>query len=278
MNLDLQAVNPAVEFVRLPLTYSVQAARGIGLVAPYDFALDDECWRWLPAGVPLYVTRTASLEDTTVSEAQAQAVSDASAVMPAIRSLAAADPASVGYACTSGSFINGIAGEVALRSVMKHAGAPAAVTTSGALLEALRELGVTRLAIATPYNEVLTHGLADFLAAAGIQVVRAGYLDCDRDIRQVGYEAVRAMAAEVDHSEAQAIFFSCTNLRTFDVIAELEQRYDKPILSANQVTIWAALRAAQLPLPVLPQRLFTQNEQQTTSGVGVNYDDVIIAG
>lgn len=253
---DIQAVNSAVEFVKLPLTLSKQVHRGIGMVAPYDFALDDECWRWLPAGVPLYVTRTASLEDSTVSAAQAQAVSDAATVIPAIRSLVVANPASVAYACTSGSFVNGIAGEVALRSVMKHAGAPEAVTTSGALLQALKALQITRLAIATPYDEPLTRGLADFLSAAGIQVVRAGYLNCDRDIMKVGYDAVRSMAAEVNHSDAQAIFFSCTNLRTFDVIAELEQLYKKPVLSANQVTIWAALQAAQLPSPHLSQRLF----------------------
>ena len=30
---------------------------GIGVVAPYDFALDRELWRWVPADVSLHVTR-----------------------------------------------------------------------------------------------------------------------------------------------------------------------------------------------------------------------------
>ena len=41
------------------------------------------------------------------------------------------------YACTSGSFVAGRAGERALVSSMLDAGAAAAVTTSGALVEAL---------------------------------------------------------------------------------------------------------------------------------------------
>ena len=31
--------------------------RGIGVVAPFDFALDRELWRWAPDDISLYVTR-----------------------------------------------------------------------------------------------------------------------------------------------------------------------------------------------------------------------------
>jgi maleate isomerase len=250
-----------VEFVTLPFQYSKQRRKGIGLVAPFDFALDDECWRWLPAGVPLYVTRTARLEDTSVTTDLAEKVSDAKAVVPAVRSLISAEPASIAYACTSGSFVGGIPGEAALREVMRQAGAEEAVTTSGALLDALKAMNISRISIATPYNEELTQLLADFLETAGIEVVKAGYLNSEHDIMHIDYEAVRNMAAIVDHSDAEAIFFSCTNLRTFDVIEELEARYKKPILSANQVTMWAALHAANLKMPEISQRLFRSPDQ-----------------
>lgn len=249
--------NKTIEFVTLPFQYSKQRRKGIGLVAPFDFALDDECWRWLPAGVPLYVTRTARLEDTSVTTDLAEKVSDSKAVVPAVRSLISAEPASIAYACTSGSFISGISGEAALREVMQQAGAKQAITTSGALLEALKTMGVSRIAIATPYNEELTRLLAAFLETAGVKVVKAGYLNSEHDIMHIDYDAVRNMAAIVDHPDAEAIFFSCTNLRTFDVIQELETLYNKPVLSANQVTMWAALRAADLEIPKISQRLFS---------------------
>lgn len=245
-----------VAFVQLPFEYETKRRKGIGLVAPFDFALDDECWRWLPADVSLYVTRTARLEDTAVTAELAEAVGDTKAVMPCVASLISSEPSSVAYACTSGSFVGGIAGEALLRKAMIQAGAKDAVTTSGALLEALNHLGLKKIAIATPYNEELTRLLADFLKSAGIEVVKAGYLNSEQDIMHIGYDAVKNMADIVDHPEAEAVFFSCTNLRTFDIITELEQKLGKPVLSANQVTIWAALKAAGIATPDIPQTLF----------------------
>jgi maleate isomerase len=240
----------------LPPDDSVLPYEGVGLVAPFDFMLDAECWRWLPPGVPLFVTRTPQLEDTAVTVALAAEVSGDVAVVPAIKSLLAARPASVAYACTSGSFVGGTAGEHHLQKTMLEAGAPEAVTTSGALVQALKYLGIQRLAIATPYNEELTDLLSDYLHEAGFEVVSSGHLDREHGITRISYDAVKNLAEAVDVPEAEAIFFSCTNLHTFDVIDQLEKKLGKTMLSANQVTMWAALQAANLPLPAVPQNLF----------------------
>lgn len=229
---------------------------GVGLVVPYDFALDAEFWRWMPEDISLYITRTPKLESTTVTVDQAKQVSDHTAAATAIQSLLAAWPASIGYACTSGSFVEGREGERALQNAMIAAGAPKAVTTSGALLEALEHLDIKKIAIATPYNESLTRLLGDYLYEAGCEVVSSAYLNCDEAIARVSYTDVRRLAQEIDHPEAEAIFFSCTNLRTFDIIEELEIQLGKPVLSANQVTIWSMLRLAGFQPPSLKQQLF----------------------
>lgn len=240
----------------LPSDKGFTQHQGIGLVAPFDFVLDAECWRWLPPSVSMFVTRTPELEETAVTANFAAEISGDLAIVPAVRSLLAAQPASVAYACTSGSYIGGLDGERHLQTTMLEAGAPAAVTTSGALIQALRHLEVKWLAIATPYNEELTNLLRDYLEAAGIAVVSSGFLDKEHGIAQVSYKATAHLAETVDTPEADAIFLSCTNLHTFDIIEELEQKLGKPVLSANQVTMWAALRAANIPIPALPQHLF----------------------
>lgn len=232
--------------------------KGIGMVAPFDFALDQECWRWLPSDVSLYITRTPRIENTAVTINLAHEVSSEVAVGPAVGSLTAVHARSVAYACTSGSFVGGVTGEQQLQKIMIKAGAPAAVTTSGAAVEALRALGIQRVAIATPYNESLTQLLADYLSEAGFTVVSSGYLDMEDGIARIEYDAVKRLANVVDHPEAEAVFFSCTNLRTFDIIEELEAQLDKPILSANQVTMWAAMRQAGISAPGHNQRLFRQ--------------------
>jgi maleate isomerase len=52
---------------------------GIGVVTPYDFALDAELWRWLPPAVTLHLTRTPYLE-VPVTVEQAVLVGDTQVV------------------------------------------------------------------------------------------------------------------------------------------------------------------------------------------------------
>jgi maleate isomerase len=143
---------------------------GIGLVVPYDFALDRELWRWTPDDVTLHLTRLpfAAL-DVTVE--MVTMLGDADDIAAATRQVITVAPKVVVYACTSGSFIRGLDGESVIREVVTSAGAPAAVTTSGALVEALDELGVQKVAVATPYTRDITEALRHFLEATGRSVV-----------------------------------------------------------------------------------------------------------
>lgn len=234
---------------------------GIGIVTPSDLVLDREYWRWLPEMASLYITRTHSVE-LPVSVEMAAEVSDAEVVARATRDLATADPEVVVYACTSGSFVHGLAGERRLRDAMHSAGARRAITTSGTLLEALDALGVERLAVGTPYDAEVSDRLSDFLRETGREVVANAFLGLTDNIFRVRRETVMELALAADRPEAEAVFLSCTNLRTLDVLEEATHRLGKPVLSANQVTMWAALRAAGLaedwetppPFPHRPHR------------------------
>jgi len=50
------------------------------------------------------------------------------------------------------------------------------------------------------------------------------------------------MARQAVVGAADALFISCTNLPTYDAIPQLEAELRMPVLSANQVTMWSALR------------------------------------
>lgn len=215
----------------------------VGVIAPFDFALDRELWRWVPDDVTLLLTRTAYV-DEPVSVELAQAVSDTDDVGRATRELIAVAPRCVAYACTSGSFVDGVAGEQRLVAAMRASGAPQAVTTSGALLAALSVLDISRVAVATPYVEALTSRLSDFLAEAGVETVGSAGLGLQSEIWKVPYDVTAKLVADTDSPAAEAIFVSCTNLPTYDLIATLETELGKPVLTANQVTMWSALRHA----------------------------------
>jgi maleate isomerase len=215
--------------------------RGIGVVAPFDFALDRELWRWVPDDVSLHLTRTPFVP-VEVSLDLARLVSEHETLGDAVRALNAVAPEVVAYACTSGSFVGGVAGERAMCEAMTRAGAVPSLTTSGALLEALRELGARRITLVTPYTVSVTQSLEEYLAEAGIKVTGRASLGLTRHIWKVPYREVVDMARRAVRGAADALFISCTNLPTYDVIPQLEAELRIPVISANQVTMWAALR------------------------------------
>ncbi|MFB7636338.1 aspartate/glutamate racemase family protein [Streptomyces sp. NPDC056149] len=219
-----------------------QPQLGVGVVAPFDFALDRELWRWVPDDVSLHLTRTPFVP-VEVSLDLARLVSEHETLDAAVQALCAVSPQVIAYACTSGSFVGGLAGERAMCAAITQAGEVPALTTSGAAIEALHEIGARRIAVVTPYTKSVTDSLEEFLGEAGVTVTGRAYLGLTRHIWKVPYRDVVDMARAAVIGAADALFISCTNLPTYDVIPQLEAELRMPVLSANQVTMWAALRA-----------------------------------
>jgi maleate isomerase len=238
--LDLAALDfPAFEG---PL-----AQRGVGIIAPFDLALERELWRWVPMEVSLHLARTP-YEPVPVSMEMAQLVSNAQHLAAATRDVLHVEPEVVAYLCTSGSFVNGVDSELSLRKVICDAGAPDAVTTSGALAEVLRQLNLSRVSVLTPYDADLTGKLHNFLDELGVRTVSSDHLGLGGGIWKVSYRTIAERILSADHAEAEAIFVSCTNLPTYDVIEPLEKALGKPVLTANQLTMWACLKRMELPI------------------------------
>ena len=57
-------------------------------------------------------------------------------------------------------------------------------------------------------------------------------------------KAIEAAALE----EVDAVFVSCTNLKSFSILDEAERITGKPVLSSNQVLIWSMLKKAKVSL------------------------------
>lgn len=244
----------AHEVVELSAATRTPWQAGIGVIAPYDFALDRELWRWTPDDISLHVTRLPYVH-VPVTVDQAAALSKGKGVTRAVRALLAPEPLAVGYACASGSFVHGAAGERELHRTMLAAGAPAAVTTSGALIRALGILEADRIAVVTPYVDSVTDRLLDYLAEHDVGVTSSVGLGLLSHIWKVTYAEVARAVHEVDRPDAQAVYISCTNVLTYDIIAPLERELGKPVIAANQVTMWDLLRAADRRAVAHGQRL-----------------------
>ncbi len=234
----------------------------IGVVAPFDFALDRELWGLVPDDITLHVTRTSHV-DLAVGVDLARALSDLDVVRSATRDLSVVWPAATVYLCTSGSFVHGLAGEARLRKAMEEGGAVRAVTTTGALLEALEALDVRRVGIGTPYDRALTAQLESLLVEVGVEPVQIAYLNLSGNIPKVSADTVRELARAACSDDTEAVFLSCTNLPTVGVLTELEEELGKPVLSANLVSMWSAVRSLQAVTEARPEQLFQRTAEDS---------------
>ena len=235
---------------------TASSTASIGLVLPFDSALDREYWRYVPDGVDLFLSRTPHVRGP-LGVPLITAVSEPETILDVASDMASAlDPDVVVYACTSGSFVRGLAACHRLGADMEAAGCRRAATTSGFLLDALAHLGAAKVAVGTPYDDEMTGLLVDFLREAGIETVSVANLGMTGDPKTVDSDLVRGLALAADSDQADALFLSCTNLRTFDLIADLEAELGKPVLASNQVTMWGALTRAGAQFPQIDHALF----------------------
>ena len=180
---------------------------GIGIIVPFDFALDREYWGYVPDHVTLHVTRTEYVYgDMGVDLAAAVAEEDGLA--RATVSLLAAGPAVVTYACTSGSFVGGTDGEERIRSTLRRAGAKDAQTTSGALIAALSALGCRHVAVATPYTPDVGERLLAYLGEHDIDTVSHVSMGLTGGIAHVPEQEILDIARSAMRPEADALFIS----------------------------------------------------------------------
>ena len=79
---------------------------------------------------------------------------------------------------------------------------------------------------------------------AALQVLDLNWLGKATGIEDVSGETIYHMARQVDKPESEAIFISCTNLHTIELIEKLECDLGKPVITSNQATMWNLLRMA----------------------------------
>ncbi|MGZ3099339.1 maleate cis-trans isomerase family protein [Streptomyces sp. H72] len=158
--------------------------------------------------------------------------------------LAGAD--AVVWACTSGSFVHGWEGaHEQVRTLARAAGLPAS-STSFAFVHAAREIGARRVAIGATYPDNVARLFADFLSAAGIEavdVVGSGVVTA-AEVGTWTEAQVLTLARAADRPDAEAVLLPDTALHTAAHIPALEKELGKPVLTANQVTVWEGLRLA----------------------------------
>ncbi|KPC85127.1 MULTISPECIES: decarboxylase [Streptomyces] len=161
-----------------------------------------------------------------------------------VEELRLAGAESLVWACSGGSFAYGWDGShEQAAGLARAAGLPASSTSIG-FVQAVRELGASRVAVAATYSEDIAALFAGFLESGGVGVaaVRGGGIITASEAAAADVELVKQLAVAGDHPDAEVVLLPDNALHTAAYVPELEELLGKPVLTANQVAVWEGLR------------------------------------
>ena len=162
----------------------------------------------------------------------------------AAKILATAQPDLIVYACTAGTLIKGMGYDQEFTQRIEKVCGVKTLTTSTALLQALKAVNAKRLIVTTPYSSELNLIQKKFLSDSGFEVLAIEGLELTnpRMIAKVTIDQMYNLTKKTFNAEADTVFISCTGLGVLDMIEMTESDFKRPVLTSNQVTLWAALR------------------------------------
>lgn len=228
-----------------PFDLEADRPKQLGLIVlQADETIEQDMRRLIPPEISLMVSRVPSGTHVT---SESLAAMEAELAQSASLFPASAHFSAIGYGCTSGSAEIGSA-RVA-EAIRAGVEAPHVTEPLSALIAACQHLDVERLGILSPYTESVSARLCARLEDTGIEVSAFASFNEAEECRvaRIAPASIAAAATQLAQSaNIDALFMSCTNLRTLDIIANVEVAIGVPVLTSNQVLAWHLLRLGQI--------------------------------
>jgi maleate isomerase len=211
----------------------------IGLLLPSsNTTMEPEFYAMAPEGITIHTTRL-HLHSVTVAGLENMAKHSITAAE--LLSTAAVDI--IVYGCTSGSLLKGLRWDQNLVNKIQDVTGIPTITTARAVVTAIKEIEATRISVVTPYIDELNKLEKKFLEANGFHVTNIKGLGLKDNLKigKVPYETIIRLIEDPLFSDC--LFISCTNLSIVKSITDLESRYNIPVITSNQASMWLALKS-----------------------------------
>ncbi|WP_409934619.1 ectoine utilization protein EutA [Mesorhizobium amorphae] len=189
--------------------------------------------------IGVYVARVAYANPTTPDNLRKMqpALTEAAALILPDETLDA-----ICYSCTSASVVIGDAEiEAAVQAAKPGV---TVVTPPMAAMRGLKTLGARTISVLTPYTVETSRPMADYFIRHGFNIASFTCLgfDDDREMARIAPAALVELARQAMHPEADALFVSCTALRSALAAVAIEEAIGRPVVTSNQATAWNCLR------------------------------------
>ncbi|MGA7488549.1 MAG: hypothetical protein WBW74_16630 [Xanthobacteraceae bacterium] len=218
----------------------VQKTDRFGLLTPSSNTVQEpEFSAVLPPTVSLHTGRVA-YRDITPQE-QMRCVLELESES---RKLADAEVDVIVFAATAPTLAKGKGYDRELIKRMEDASGRPATTAATAFVDALRQLGVERIAIGAPWSRTMDAPMVSFMEASGFKVVHSevvGFV-ASIELGRVGPEKAYELGRRVDRPDADAVIMPGGNWPSMSIVERLERELGKPVLANNAVSLWAGLR------------------------------------
>jgi len=220
----------------------------LGILVPSaNTVMEPDLYRMIPKDITLHFTRIRNKEDT-----EDELVNMIGYVPSAAELLSHAKVDVIAFGCTGGSFIGGPGYDEKIIQEIERAAKIPGTTTTTAVVEALKRMKIKKLTLATPYEEWLNRREVEFLEDKGFSILSAGGLGLVDGNEQSTYppQKIKEFVKKLDVPETDGVFISCTNFRGVEVIKDLEEELNKPVVTSNQATLWMMLRMVNVRTPI----------------------------
>jgi maleate isomerase len=227
----------------------------IGVLTPHaDVGPESELRAMAPPEVGIHAARVrfgamaaGGLMDSTIPLAPVRAFAEPPHVDDAVELLAAAPVHAIGFGFTSSAYVLGAAAEDdMLERLRTRAGGLPVLSPTAAVVAALRGFGVQRMALVDPpWFDAELNGLGrDYFQAARFDVVFAAPAKLPSEQGRITPGDLFKWVHKNVPTTAEAVTIGGNGFRAVGIIDALEAELGRPVLTANQVLLWAALRAA----------------------------------
>ena len=221
-----------------------------GILVPFtNTNLEPDMALLRPEGVSMHFARIGGYDQDEVPDASQMHGLGAADLGEPLHLLQGVRPDVVLYGCTSATLTHGPKFDRALAGQIMAGSGAATVTAAGALLHALKTLDVMRFGFASPYVPTINDSAIAFLAECGAEAVARSEVEDTLDNYGQGEmdpKEVFALGLAADHPEAQAIVLSCTDMRSLEIVAHLEDAVGKPVICSNQAMMFQAMQLVGL--------------------------------
>ncbi len=212
----------------------------IGLLIPSsNTTMEPEFYKMAPEGVSIHTTRMKLREVTAEALVEMEEYAENAAEL-----LKDAKVDIIVYGCTTGSLVKGVGHDLKLSAKLEEVSGKPVVATATAVVNALKELKVEKICVATPYIDELDKREKAFLEGSGFQILKIKGLGIkdNTEIGKLSPTVAYRLARDVFTPDADCMFISCTNFRTIEIIQMLEKDLGIPVVTSNQASMWAALK------------------------------------